>query len=213
MGAILYAGDRLRLVALKVGGGLRDYLWAIVQQADRLITRRAQESTNRASRVIVIQRESALAARWRGAACAFANGAHTALRREHSVIFMRLYAEFLSSVAVRRQPRRLFSVRLPPGRLSISTAGPAKALQTIHLSFVVREVSEWLHGLARPTPLHAWRDLRPSLSKSVMTTQVRERLASNPPQVRAVSLCNRGGPSTPTLAIAFRDSSLHVFSY
>ena len=172
MAALLRLCELLCLVVLKVGDGPREYIRAIAKHAKSGVAGRTENAAHSASGVIVIQCERAWVAARRSAASAFANCANATLTFKHRVVFVRLYTEFLSPVAVSRYASRFIAICLAPFRLLISSACTTKPLHPIALSFVHGEVGNGLNSFAAPAPLHPIGGLRSTLVKFVVAAKV-----------------------------------------
>ena len=185
-------------------------VWTVIKQAKSPVAMSAKYSSDRSSGVIVIQCERAWVAARRSAASAFANCANATLTFKHRVVFVRLYTEFLSPVAIRCKPRGLFAVGFPPSFLLVFAARTTEALKAIHLFLAGSEFSHRLHGLACAAPLHTKRDFGPARGQAVMPMQVSERLTFHPATVLAVPCRRQCGPTTSALANAFRSFHVHI---
>ena len=185
-------------------------VWTVIKQAKSPVAMSAKYSSDRSSGVIVIQCERAWVAARRSAASAFANCANATLTFKHRVVFVRLYTEFLSAMAIRCKPRGLFAVVFPPSFLLVFAARTTEALKAIHLFLAGSEFSHRLHGLACAAPLHTKRDFGPARGQAVMPMQVSERLTFHPATVLAVPCRRQCGPTTSALANAFRSFHVHI---
>ena len=210
MYALLRLCELLCLVVLKVGDGPREYIRAIAKHAKSGVAGRTENAAHSASCVVVIQCERAWVAARRSAASAFANCANATLTFKHRVVFVRLYTEFLSAMAIRCKPRGLFAVVFPPSFLLVFAARTTEALKAIHLFLAGSEFSHRLHGLACAAPLHTKRDFGPARGQAVMPMQVSERLTFHPATVLAVPCRRQCGPTTSALANAFRSFHVHI---
>lgn len=185
-------------------------VWAVIKQAKSPVAMSAKYSSDRSSGVIVIQCERAWVAARRSAASAFANCANATLDFKHRVVFVRLYTEFLSPVAVSRLASRFIAIFLAPFRLLISSACTTKPLHPVALSFVQGEVGNWFNSLAAPTPLHSIGGLRSTLVKFVVAAKVFKWLPLYPTKGPPIPLSDVRRPAASAFAKPWALSSFVI---
>ena len=210
MYALLRLCELLCLVVLKVGDGPREYIRAIAKHAKSGVAGRTENAAHSASCVVVIQCERAWVAARRSAASAFANCANATLAFKHRVVFVRLYTEFLSPVAVGRLASRFIAIFLAPFRLLISSACTTKPLHPVALSFVQGEVGNGFNSLAAPTPLHSIGGLRSTLVKFVVAAKVFKWLPLYPTNGPPIPLSDVRRPAASAFAKPWALSSFVI---
>ena len=199
------------LVRSQVGEGRSDARRVVVKKADSGIAAGAEKAAHGASLMVVIYSQALLCACvGLGYAQTLADRAAATLSRMQRIVLVRLYTKSFFAASIRAKSVVLLAIIRSPRRLLIPGTRLAKTLKAIDLASRLRKLGLGLHCFAGAAPLHSFWRFRAARGAAVVSPQVIQWLALDPPKVHSVPCCNWRWSATAALAQAFRYCGHHA---